>query len=73
VFDIKKFGEYVALMRKSAGMTQTVFAERLCLTRQSISLYETGECFPDISIVIQIAEIFDITIDELVRSGIPDT
>jgi DNA-binding XRE family transcriptional regulator len=54
-------------------MTQTELAEKLNLTRQSVSMYETGECFPDISIVIKIADIFDITIDELIRSGIPDT
>ena len=71
MFDIKKFGAYIAAKRKEAGMKQAGLAEKLNLTRQSISKYETGECFPDISIIIQIAEIFNVTIDELVKSGIP--
>ena len=73
MFDTKRFGVYISLKRKEAGMTQTALAGKLGLTRQSVSMYETGECFPDISIVILIAKIFNITIDELVLSGVPDT
>lgn len=71
MFNTKKFGAYIAAKRKEAGMNQSDLAEILNLTRQSISKYETGECFPDISIVIQLADIFGVTIDELVKSGIP--
>jgi len=71
LFYTKKFGAYITAKRKDAGMTQSGLAQKLNLTRQSISKYETGECFPDISIIIQIAEIFGITIDELIKSGIP--
>lgn len=71
MFDTKKFGVYIAAKRNDVGMTQSDLAEKLNLTRQSISKYETGKCFPDISIVIQLAEIFGVTIDELVKSGIP--
>ena len=71
MFDIKKFGAYIAAKRKEAGMKQSDLAEKINLTRQSISKYETGESFPDISIVIQFAEIFGVTIDELIKSGIP--
>lgn len=71
MFDTKKFGAYIAVKRKSMNMKQSELAERVNLTRQAISKYETGGCFPDISIVIQLAEIFSVTIDELVKSGIP--
>ena len=71
MFDIKKFGEYIAAKRKAAGMKQSDLAEKVNLTRQSISKYETGECFPDILIVIKIADIFGITLDELIKSGVP--
>jgi len=71
MFDTKKFGAYVARIRKNADFTQSELAEKLCLTRQAISKYEVGDSFPDISILIQIAEIFDITIDELIGSGNP--
>ena len=71
MFDTKKFGAYLAAKRKFMDMKQSDLAKKLNLTRQSISKYETGESFPDISIIIQLAAIFEITIDELVKSGIP--
>ena len=71
MFNTKKFGAYITAKRKEAGMKQYELAEKLNITRQSISKYETGECFPDISIVIQIADVFGVTLDELIKSGIP--
>lgn len=71
MFDTKKFGAYVARKRKDADMTQSELAEKLNLTRQAISKYEAGDSFPDVSILIQIAEIFNITLDELIGSGNP--
>ena len=71
MFNTKQFGVYISAKRKDIGLTQAELAEKLNLTRQSISKYETGECFPDISILIQLADIFGVTIDELVKSGIP--
>lgn len=71
VFDTKKFGGYLSHLRKNADMTQMELADRLNLTRQAISRYEHGESFPDISILVMIADVFHITIDELVKSGEP--
>jgi len=71
MFDTKKFGAYLAAKRKYMDMKQSELAKKVNLTRQSISKYETGESFPDISIIIQFAEIFGITIDELIKSGLP--
>ena len=71
MFDTKDFGAFVAKMRKNADITQSELAEKLNLTRQAVSKYELGDSFPDISILIQIAEIFMITLDELVAAGKP--
>jgi len=71
MFDTKRFGAYVSRHRKNADMTQSDLAEKLNLTRQAISKYETGDSFPDVSILIQIAEVFGITLDELINSGNP--
>ena len=71
VFDTKKFGGYLSHLRKNADMTQMELADRLNLTRQAISRYEHGESFPDISILVLIADVFHVTIDELVKSGEP--
>jgi len=71
MFNTKAFGAHLLAKRKKANMTQLELAEKLNLTRQAISKYETGESFPDISIVIKMAETFGTTIDELVHpSGV---
>lgn len=71
MFDSKKFGMFIARLRKNADMTQSELAERLNLTRQAISKYECGDSFPDVSILITIADVFDVTLDELIYSGEP--
>ena len=71
VFDTKIFGAYLSRLRKAANMTQSELADKLNLTRQAISKYETGDSFPDISILIEIANIYEITIDDLIKSGNP--
>ena len=42
MFDTKKFGGYLARLRKRADMTQSEVADRLNVTRQAISKYEIG-------------------------------
>lgn len=71
MFDTKRFGAYMCSMRKRADMTQSGLAEKLNVTRQSVSNYECGDSFPDISILITIADIFHVTLDELILSGAP--
>jgi Predicted transcriptional regulators len=71
MFDTRKFGAYISKLRKDADMTQSSLAEQLNLTRQSISQYENGDCFPDVTILIKISEIFKITLDDLIKSGEP--
>ena len=57
MFDTKKFGGYLSRLLKNADMTQTELADRLNLTRQAISRYEHGDSFPDVSILVLIADI----------------
>lgn len=71
MFDIVKFGKYLARLRKNADMTQSELADKLNVTHQAVSRYEKGHCFPDVSILVLLAEIFDVTLDELINSGEP--
>lgn len=71
MFDIRKFGAYVSALRKRTDMTQSELAEKLYLTRQAVSKYERGISFPDISILTAIAEIFLVTVDNLIYAGEP--
>jgi len=71
LFSTQKFGGFIALLRKKADMTQSELADRLNITRQSVSKYELGDSFPDVSILVSIAEIFGVSIDELIAAGEP--
>ncbi|MBQ8404806.1 MAG: helix-turn-helix transcriptional regulator [Clostridia bacterium] len=65
MFDVKKFGSHLSILRKNSGMTQSELAEKLNVTRQSVSQYERGESFPDISVLLLLGEFFNISIDNL--------
>lgn len=71
MFDIVKFGKALSTLRKNADMTQNEVADKLNLSRQAISKYECGESFPDISVLVMIAELFDLTLDRLIGYGEP--
>ena len=71
MFDTMKFGKALSTLRKLADMTQNEVADRLNLSRQAISKYERGESFPDISILVMIAELFNVTLDQLINYGEP--
>ena len=71
MFDTMKFGKALSTLRKEADMTQNEIADKLNLSRQAISKYERGESFPDISVLVMIAELFHITLDQLINYGEP--
>ena len=63
-------GNNIKNERKKLGITQEELAEELSVTRQAVSNWENGKTEPDIETLTKIAQIFDISIDELV-DGIP--
>ncbi|MBR5309698.1 MAG: helix-turn-helix transcriptional regulator [Oscillospiraceae bacterium] len=65
-----KIGDNIKKVRTKSGMTQEELAEKINVTRQAISNWENGKTEPDIETLTKIAQIFDISIDELV-DGIP--
>lgn len=71
MFNTQAFGLKLARLRKNADMTQSDLAERLNVTRQAVSKYETGDSFPDVTILVSMAEVFGISIDELIGAGCP--
>ena len=73
MFDIRKFGAYISRLRKESDMTQSMLADKLCLTRQTVSSYENGDSFPDISILVLISKEFGVTVDDLIKAGEPTT
>lgn len=71
MFDIKKFGAYISKLRKDTDMTQSTLADLLNVSRQSVSQYEMGDSFPDVTVLLKMSEIFKKSIDDLVKSGNP--
>ena len=59
--------ERIYNLRIQKGMSQGDLAEKLNVSRQSISKWENSSAVPDLDKIIKLSEIFDITIDELVK------
>ena len=58
-------GENIKRLRLQKELTQEVLAEFLGISFQSISRWERGESYPDITMLPVIANFFDVTVDEL--------
>ena len=71
MFNTQKFGAYISHLRKQADMTQSELADRLSITRQAVSKYEIGDSFPDITILVQIGDVFGVSLDDLIAAGEP--
>lgn len=71
MFSTIKFGGNICRLRKNADMTQSDLADRIGVTSQAVSRYELGESFPDISILVLIAQTFGVTTEELINAGEP--
>ncbi len=71
MFDVVLFGRYVARLRRNANMTQSDLALRLNVTRQAISKYERGDCFPDISVLVELSEALGVSTEALIAAGQP--
>lgn len=63
----KTIGTFIAALRKARGMTQKELAERCNVSDKAVSRWERDECAPDLTLLPVLAEIFDITVDELLR------
>lgn len=65
--DKKKIGEFICLLRNEKGLTQKELSEQLCVSNKAISKWENGQSLPDVSLLIPISEIFDVTVTELLQ------
>lgn len=60
-----KFNEKLFELRKSKGLSQEALAEKLDVSRQAVSKWETGDAFPEAAKLLAIAKLFDVTTDYL--------
>ena len=62
------FAEKLKSIRKQAGMSQEQLAEKLSVSRQAVTKWETDAGIPDIENIMAISALFDISIDELISN-----
>ena len=62
------FAENLKMLRKQAGMSQEQLAEKLGVSRQAVTKWETGAGIPDIENIMAISTLFDISIDDLLSN-----
>lgn len=63
-------GEKIKAMRQQASLSQEQLAEKLNVSRQAITKWETGKGIPDIANLIAISDEFDLSLDELIKGDI---
>ncbi|PEA78600.1 helix-turn-helix domain-containing protein [Bacillus wiedmannii] len=61
------FSERLKQEREKRNWSQHDLAEKIHVSRQSVSKWETGKNYPSIEIIIHLSDLFGITIDELLR------
>ena len=62
-----KFSTQIKIQRKKLGLTQSVVAKKLYVTRQTISNWEQGKSYPDLNTLVKISDFYQISIDSLLR------
>ena len=65
--DQKKIGSFLKELRKEKNITQEQLAEKLGVSGRTVSRWETGNNMPDISLLVEIAEMYDVSIPEIIN------
>lgn len=61
----EQFGQFISQLRKEKGLTQKQLAEKLYISDKAVSKWERGLSLPDISLLIPLSKILEVTITEL--------
>lgn len=69
--DLAKTGNLIATLRREKGFTQKDVAERLGISPKTVSKWETGHGFPDVSLIAELSKIFQVDISKLLEGEMP--
>ncbi len=61
------FSEKIYALRKDKGYTQEQLAEKLDVSRQSISKWESGQVIPEVEKIVELSKVFNVTLDYLLK------
>ena len=67
-----KFGENLKIIRKNKKMSQEELAEKVNVSRQSVSKWETGESYPEMNNILELCKIFNCKLNDLVHTDMSD-
>lgn len=62
----KKTGEFLKQLRKEKNMTQEQLAEQFYISSRTVSRWETGNNMPDLGILVELADFYDVDIREII-------
>ena len=65
--DTKKIGQFLKFLRRENGFTQEELAEKLNVSSRTVSRWETGANMPDLSILMEIADLYQVGIREILN------
>ena len=65
--DQKKTGEFLKELRTKKQMTQEQAAEKFNVSSRTVSRWETGRNMPDISLLTEIADFYDVDVREIIE------
>lgn len=64
--DQRKTGEFMKRLRKEKGLTQEQLAERFLVSSRTVSRWETGSNLPDVGVLIELADFYNVDIREII-------
>lgn len=64
-----QIGKNIRSLREAAGLTQSELADRLFVSFQAVSAWERGQSIPDLENAVRLSELFDVSVDSLIRGG----
>lgn len=67
-----KFGDNLKKLRKAHKLSQEALAEKMSVSRQSVSKWENGESYPEMNNILELCKIFSCNINDLVNDSILD-
>ena len=68
-----ELGQQLKAHRKELGISQDELAEKIFVSRQSISNWENNKTYPDIHTLLLLAETFGVSLDELIKGDVEET
>jgi transcriptional regulator with XRE-family HTH domain len=68
--DLRKIGAFISQLRRTQNWTQLELADRLSVTHQAVSRWETGSSLPDIETLVHLAQLFNVQVDDVLNGAV---